>query len=331
MGWFGFGKKDTSITTVEPELNYSENESQAWFSRVKSGLNKTSSRLNEGFKNIFVRTKIDKEMLESLEETLLMADIGLTTASYICNHLEKEKFDKEITVEEVKQFLANDIIEIIQPFEKPITIHTEHKPHVILMCGVNGTGKTTTIGKLAYHYQQQGIKVMVAACDTFRAAAVDQLKVWADRAHVPIFTGKADADPASVAFEAIQRAKEENIDLLFIDTAGRLHNKKNLMEQLAKVIRVIKKADDTAPHDCIIVLDATTGQNAQLQVKTFKEITPLSGIIITKLDGTAKGGIVVSLVQDFSLPIHAIGVGEAIEDLQPFNAKNFTHSLLDIN
>jgi fused signal recognition particle receptor len=199
------------------------------------------------------------------------------------------------------------------------------------MCGVNGTGKTTTIGKLAYQYHQQGLKVMVAACDTFRAAAVDQLKVWAERAHVPIITGKLEADPASVAFEALQMAKEKQADILLVDTAGRLHNKKNLMEQLAKIIRVLQKADETAPHDCIIVIDATTGQNARLQVKTFKDIVAITGIIVTKLDGTAKGGIVVSLAQEFALPIHAVGVGEAIEDLQPFDAKIFANSLLGLD
>lgn len=326
VAWFNFSKKNKVIeeqSSIEQERN--------WLGRVRSGLTKTSSRLNEGLKNIFVRSKIDKEMLELLEETLLMADLGILNATRICNHLAKEKFDKEVTVEEVKEFLAQEIIHTLLPFEKPLSINITHKPHVILMCGVNGTGKTTTIGKLAYHYQKQGLKVMVAACDTFRAAAVDQLEVWAKRADVPIIRGKLEADPASVAFEALEQAKEQQVDILFIDTAGRLHNKKNLMEQLAKVIRVIQKADHTAPHDCVIVLDATTGQNAQLQVKTFKEITPLSGLIITKLDGTAKGGIVVSLVQDFSLPVHAIGVGEGIEDLQPFNAKIFAYSLLGLD
>ena len=323
MAWFGLGKKNTPPTQAPAQ--------QGWLEKVKTGLVHTSSRLQDGLKDILVRKKLDNAMLESIEELLLMADLGVTATHALCADLKQDKFEKDVTLDEVKAFLAQGILSILEPLAIPLVPNPAHKPHIILMCGVNGTGKTTTIGKLASQYRQQGLSVMVAACDTFRAAAVEQLKIWADRAQVPVIMGKLESDPAAVAFEACQKAASMQVDVLLIDTAGRLHNKKNLMEELAKITRVIQKADPAAPHDAVIVLDATTGQNARAQVKTFRELISLTGAIITKLDGTAKGGIVVSLAKEFAIPIHAIGVGEGIDDLQSFDAKIFTHSLLGLD
>ncbi|MDG4543047.1 MAG: signal recognition particle-docking protein FtsY [Rickettsiales bacterium] len=307
-----------------------EAEQKGWLKRLKQGLNKSSSKLNDGIKDIFVRKKLDDDTLQDLEDLLITSDMGVQTASYITSKIAKDKFDKEVTTEEIKQDLAKYIARIIEPVAKPIQL-TGKKPQVILMCGVNGTGKTTTIGKIANNYKKEGKKVVIAACDTFRAAAVEQLEVWSERSGCPLIKGKEGADPASVAYEAFVKAKEENADILMIDTAGRLQNKKNLMEQLTKIIKVIKKLDEEAPHNSIIVLDATTGQNANSQVKVFGEMVNLNGIIVTKLDGTAKGGVVVSLAKQFALPIHAIGVGESIEDLKPFNAESFANSLVGID
>jgi fused signal recognition particle receptor len=319
-------KEKAKAQSVEPP----EGEQKGWLKRLKKGLNKSSSKLNDGIKNIFVRKKLDDETLEELEDLLIISDIGVETSSYITSQIAKNKFDKEVTTEEIRHDLAKYITEIIEPVATPIEL-SDKKPHVILMCGVNGTGKTTTIGKIANNYKNDGKKVVIAACDTFRAAAVEQLEVWSKRSDCLLIKGKAEADPASVAYEAFEKAKQENADVLLIDTAGRLQNKKNLMEQLTKIIKVIKKLDEDAPHNSIIVLDATTGQNANSQVKVFKEMVNLNGIIVTKLDGTAKGGVVVSLAKQFSLPIHAIGVGESIEDLKPFNAESFANSLVGID
>jgi fused signal recognition particle receptor len=341
---FGFGKnkdkkplKEQQETVVEvyaisknETITSESNDEKSWLQRLKAGLNKSSEKLGGGIKDIFVRKKLDDEMLSDLEDLLITSDMGVQTASAITNKLAKSKFDKEISVDEVKKYLASSIAEIIEPFAVPIKI-SENKPHVILMCGVNGTGKTTTIGKIANNYTQEGKKVVIAACDTFRAAAVEQLEVWSVRSGCQIIKGKEGADPASVAYEAFEKAKNDGADVLIIDTAGRLQNKKNLMDQLTKIIKVIKKLDEAAPHDSIIVLDATTGQNASSQVKVFGEMINVTGIIVTKLDGTAKGGVVVSLAKQFALPIHAIGVGESIADLRPFNAEAFANSLVGID
>jgi len=333
---FGFGKgknkekKEEPQNKIEIAQDSAKEEKSGWVSKLKSGLSKSSNKLNDGLKDIFVRKKLDDQTLEELEDLLISADLGAQTASVITENLAKNKFDKVVTEEEVKQELASSIAAILQNVAKPLEISQEHKPHVIIMCGVNGTGKTTTIGKLASNYTAEGKKVIIAACDTFRAAAVEQLEVWSKRSSCQIIKGKEGVDPASVAYEAYEIAKNDNADILIIDTAGRLQNKKNLMEQLTKIIRVIKKLDESAPHSSIIVLDATTGQNANSQVKVFKEMVDLNGIIVTKLDGTAKGGVVVSLAKQFGLPIHAIGVGEGIDDLKPFNAESFANSLVGI-
>lgn len=322
FGIFG-GKKDKETKNV-PEHDAN------WVSRLKEGLSKSSSKINEGLKNILVRRKLDDDMLEELEDMLITTDIGVMAATSIITNLSRNKFDKEVTEDEIKQYLACEIEKILNPYTKPLTIDTSHKPYVIFVCGVNGSGKTTTIGKYAKNFISNGHTVMIAACDTFRAAAVDQLEIWAKRAGCAIVKGKENADPASVAYDAIDKAKKSNIDVLIIDTAGRLQNKKNLMEQLKKIVNVIRKVDESYPNDSVIVLDATTGQNSNNQVKIFKEAVDLTGIIVTKLDGTAKGGVVVSLAQEFHLPVHAIGVGEAIEDLRAFNAKEFAESMVGL-
>lgn len=303
-------------------------EKQGWLTRLKVGLSRTSSTISEGITGIFTKRKLDDAMLEELEELLIMADMGSATAARLVAEFGKGRFDKEIGADEVKEALAAQISAILAPVARPIDIDSRAKPHVVLVVGVNGNGKTTTMGKMANVLAQSGYSVMMAAADTFRAAAVEQLKVWGTRAQVPVITGEENADPASVAYRAFELAKSEGRDVLLIDTAGRLHNKKNLMEELQKIVRVLKKLDENAPHTVLQVLDGTTGQNAIAQVETFRDLAQVNGLVVTKLDGTAKGGVVVALADKFKLPIHAIGVGESIEDLQDFSADDFARSLL---
>jgi len=298
--------------------------------KLKSGLSKSSGKLAGGIAGIFTQAKLDANSLEALEELLIEADLGAKTAAELTASLSKQKFDKQITPQEVRQFLADEIAKILNSLAKPLVLDAAHKPSVILMVGVNGNGKTTTIGKLAAQFKGQGLSVMLAAADTFRAAAVEQLQVWGKRSHIPVITGEPNSDPAAVAFRAYEQAKAENIDVLLIDTAGRLQNKANLMAELQKIIKVIKKIDAAAPHHVIQVLDATTGQNALSQVQTFGDTAQVSGLIITKLDGTAKGGIVVALAKQCQIPIHFIGIGEGIDDLKIFEAIDFSKNLLDL-
>lgn len=321
---FGFGKKNNNIKT---ENNISDEK--GWVGRLKKGLSKTSSKFNDGLKDIFIRKKLDEELLSELEELLLSSDMGIKATDKIINFLRKDKFDKEVEIEEVKKVIAQQIELTLAQVAKELII--QNKPQIILVCGVNGSGKTTTIGKLANQYQNDGKKVLIASCDTFRAAANEQLEIWAQRSGSTIITGSNTSDPASVAFNAVNEARNNNFDILLIDTAGRLQNKANLMQELAKIIKVIKKIDQTAPHNSVIVLDATTGQNAHSQVKTFNQIANLTGLIITKLDGTAKGGVVVSLAEEFKLPIYALGVGETIDDLRAFEANKFAANLVGID
>jgi len=303
---------------------------QGWLSRLKSGLSKSSGKISDGITGIFTRKKLDKEALDDLEELLISVDIGVKTSAAMISKLSKDRFDKEISSEEVKLALSEQLAEILTPYALPLVIDTAHKPQVMLICGVNGNGKTTTIGKLAKQFKNEGKTVMMAACDTFRAAAVHQLEIWAERNDVPLVKGAHEAEPASVAYAALEKAKTDNVDILLIDTAGRLQNKLNLMDELAKTIRVLKKLDPNAPHHTLLVLDATTGQNAHSQVDVFKKMVQLTGLIVTKLDGTAKGGVVVSLVQQFHLPVYAIGVGEGIDDLRPFEAMAYARSLVGV-
>ena len=297
------------------------------FNRLKNALVKTSDKISSGIDHIFFKKKLDVGTLEELEELLISTDIGTQVAANFIDNLKLEKFDKEIDSNTIKQKLAEMIDNILIKHSKPFILK-DSELNIVLVCGVNGNGKTTTIGKLAAGYIKNGKKVSVAACDTFRAAAIDQLAVWANRAGAVLFTGDSGSDPASVAYNAIIKSKEQQIDILFIDTAGRLHNYKNLMDELAKIIRVIKKIDETAPHHSLLVIDATTGQNAYNQVEQFKQVANISGLVVTKLDGTAKAGVVVGIMQKFLLPVYFIGVGEKIEDLREFNSIEFSRALL---
>ena len=299
-----------------------------WFSKLKLGLAKTSAKIATGIDTILHKRKLDSSSAEELEELLISADLGVETSTYLVKELvDKFRFNKEVSDIEVKQTLAELISQILAPLSA-CEIIFEQKPKVLIMCGVNGNGKTTSIAKLAHYYQTQGKSIMMAACDTFRAAAVDQLAVWADRLNIPIIIGADNADPASIAFKAVKQAQENNIDLLLLDTAGRLHNKEHLMAELAKIIKIVKKIDENLDAEIILVLDATTGQNAMIQLEKFQELAKIDKLIITKLDGTAKGGIIVSIARKHHIPILALGVGEAIDDLRPFSADDFASALL---
>ena len=324
-------------TTLEDEIEeetFADHSNEGgWLSRLTKGLSKSSSKLGQGITDAFTKRKLDEAALEELEELLIMADMGPKTAAKIVAEFSKEKFNKEVEAQEVSTALASSIATILDPVAQPLDITPPKAgmPFIMLVCGVNGAGKTTTIGKMAYEYHlKQGKKVMIAAADTFRAAAVDQLDIWAKRARCPLVKKDIGADAAAVAFEAIEQAKAENVDLLMIDTAGRLQNKANLMAELEKIIRVIKKQDESAPHAVLLVLDATTGQNAHSQAQAFKDIVGVTGLVVTKLDGSAKGGVVVSLAEEFGIPIHAVGVGEKIEDFRPFKAQDFANALMGI-
>jgi len=312
----------------EPEIENNAAEKTGWFGRLKKGLSKSSNKISESITSVLTKRKLDDELLEELEEALIVADLGPATASKLTSELARQRFGKDITDEEVKVFLSDGIEGILKPVAKPLEIGTLSTPYVILFSGVNGAGKTTTIGKLSKQLQQQGKKVMLAAGDTFRAAAVEQLQVWGERTGVPVISKEIGADAGALAFEAMERAKAEKVDVLLIDTAGRLQNKSNLMAELEKIVRVIKKHDETAPHNTLLVLDATTGQNAHSQVELFGKAVDISGLVVTKLDGTAKGGVIVSLAEKFGLPVHAIGIGEGVDDLRPFMARDYARSLM---
>ena len=301
---------------------------QSWFQRLKSGLAKTSSRIGEGLANVLQRRRLDDDALQDIEDLLLQADLGVDTTMRIVDAISDGRYDKEISGDEVRAIVAREVADVIRPVAKPLTIAAAHKPHVVLMVGVNGTGKTTTIGKLAHQFTQQGKSVVLAAGDTFRAAAIEQLTVWGERIGVPVVAAAVGADAAGLAYDAVQQAQAQRADVVMIDTAGRLQNKQGLMDELEKVIRVIKKLDPDAPHDVLLVLDATTGQNALNQVDVFKQKTNVTGLIMTKLDGTARGGILVAIAAAHQLPVHAIGIGEGIDDLQPFDAEEFAQALV---
>jgi fused signal recognition particle receptor len=273
---------------------------------------------------------LDDEMLEQLEELLISTDMGVDTALRVTANMAEGRFGKRLSVDEIKRLMATEVARIMDPIAKPLPIYAK-TPQVVLVVGVNGSGKTTTIGKLASQFKAAGKNVVIAAGDTFRAAAVEQLQVWGDRADVPVLTAGQGSDPASLAFDAMTQAERDGADLLLIDTAGRLQNRGDLMEELAKIVRVIRKKDPSAPHNTLLVLDATTGQNALNQVKVFQEISDVSGLVMTKLDGTAKGGVLVALADKFGLPIHAIGVGEQIDDLQPFDPQEFADALMGLD
>ncbi|WP_424830956.1 signal recognition particle-docking protein FtsY [Ruegeria sp.] len=281
---------------------------------------------NRGEDRAVVRRALDDDMLEQLEELLIASDMGVDTALRVTSNMAEGRFGRKLSTQEIKHLLAQEVARVMEPVAKPMPIYPK-RPQVVLVVGVNGSGKTTTIGKLASQFKAAGKKVVIAAGDTFRAAAVEQLQVWGDRAGVPVLTAPEGSDPASLAFDALTKAQEDGADLLMIDTAGRLQNRADLMEELAKIVRVIRKIDDTAPHNTLLVLDATTGQNALSQVETFRKLADVSGLVMTKLDGTAKGGVLVALADKFGLPIHAIGVGEQIDDLAAFDPEEFAAAL----
>ena len=314
--------------TVLPEAAPEAPAEKSWLGKLKSALSKTASPLTDGIGKLFTHRKLDDDTLEELQELLILSDMGVTTARKLTDALKREKFDKDISADEVRNFLSTRIAEVLEPVARPLEIPKLATPFVLTVVGVNGVGKTTTIGKIAQQWQQQKRKVVIAAADTFRAAAVEQLQVWGERSGCAVITGKADADPASVAYQATEQAVGQGADILIIDTAGRLHNKAGLMEELKKIHRVIAKLIPDAPHATLLVLDATTGQNAISQVKHFSDIVPVSGLALTKLDGTAKGGILVALAEQFSLPVHYLGVGEGIDDLRSFIAQDFANSLM---
>ncbi len=303
-----------------------------WLARLKAGLSRTSSTLGSGITGIFARGRLDDAALEELEELLILGDMGAATAAELTAALAKEKFGKEVSAEEIRTALADQISAILEPVARPFPISRTAKPHVVLVAGVNGTGKTTTVGKLASQFRADGLTVMMAAADTFRAAAVEQLKIWGERTGCPVVARDGTGgDPAGLAYDALVRAREEGIDVLLIDTAGRLQNKANLMAELQKIDRVVKKLDPAAPHTRLLVLDATTGQNAHSQVEIFRQAVDIDSLIVTKLDGTAKGGVLVALAKRFGLPVYALGVGEAVEDLRPFEAREFARALMNLD
>jgi fused signal recognition particle receptor len=305
-------------------------ERKGWFSRLTQGLSKSSKSITGSITAIFTKRKLDKETLQELEDTLIQADLGLAVSERIIAEVSHGRFDKEIDPEEVKQILASEVAKVLKPVEVPFNFGSE-KPYVILVVGVNGSGKTTTIGKLGSIAAQEGFKVKFAACDTFRAAAIEQLTVWGKRIGAETISRPQGADAAGLAFDAMKSAREDGTDILFIDTAGRLHNKAYLMDELDKVVRVIKKYDAAAPHAVLLVLDATTGQNALAQAEAFTKVAGVTGLIMTKLDGTARGGILVAIAEKFKLPIHAIGVGESIDDLQAFDAEAFARAIAGLD
>ena len=304
---------------------------RGWLSRLKAGLSRTSASLGSGIGGIFARGRLDDEALEELEELLILGDMGAATAAELTQALAKKKFGKEVSEEEIRSALADEIAAILEPVAQAFPIDRSAKPHVVLVAGVNGTGKTTTVGKLASQFRADGLTVMMAAADTFRAAAVEQLKIWGERTDCPVVARDGTGgDPAGLAYDAMARARDEGIDVLLIDTAGRLQNKANLMAELQKIDRVVKKLDAGAPHTRLLVLDATTGQNAHSQVEIFREAVDIDSLIVTKLDGTAKGGVLVALAKRFGLPVYALGVGEAVEDLRPFEAREFARALMNL-
>lgn len=304
---------------------------ETWVSRLGWGLSKSSAKLGQGIADLITKKKLDQDTLEALEDALITADLGPATAAKVIEDFSKDRFGKDLDENEIRAALSASIAAILEPVAQPLGFtKPDNAPFVVLVCGVNGAGKTTTIGKIAHNLHKDGKRVAIAAGDTFRAAAVEQLKVWAERTQSIFIAKDTGADAAAVAFEAYEQAKAQNVDVLLIDTAGRLHNKSNLMDELEKIIRVLKKHEADIPHATLLVLDSTTGQNAHAQVETFREIVNVTGLVVTKLDGSAKGGVVVGLADRFKMPIHLIGVGEGIDDLQPFSARDFSDSLMDI-
>ncbi|NOH35879.1 signal recognition particle-docking protein FtsY [Vibrio chagasii] len=321
-------EQEQEVTPQAQVEEVQEKPTESFFARLKRSLSRTKANIGAGFFGLFKGKKIDDDLFEELEEQLLIADVGMnTTVKIIENLTEKASRNDLKDGEALYGLLKEEMAEILSQVEQPLVVDTTKTPYVILMVGVNGVGKTTTIGKLAKQFQNEGKKVMLAAGDTFRAAAVEQLQVWGQRNDVPVIAQHTGADSASVIYDAIEAAKARGVDVVIADTAGRLQNKSNLMEELRKIVRVMKKIDDSAPHEIMLTLDAGTGQNAISQAKLFSEVAPVTGITLTKLDGTAKGGVIFSIADQFQIPIRYIGVGEGIDDLRPFESKDFIEAL----
>jgi fused signal recognition particle receptor len=322
------------VEAASPEIpagNTEAQERRGWFARLKAGMARSSERLNAGINTIFNRRRLDDAALLELEELLIGSDMGIGIAAEVTEELRRTRFNQEVSPEEVRGALADEVIRLVEPVMKPLRLDLDRQPFVILVVGVNGSGKTTTIAKLAKQYRDAGHDVMLAAGDTFRAAGVEQLQIWGERTGCRVVTRPPGSDAAGLAFEAFEQARAEGSDILLIDTAGRLHNKANLMSELQKIVRVLKKVDPQAPHSVLLVLDATTGQNAHAQAEIFREMVGVTGIVMTKLDGTARGGVLVSLAEKYGIPIHAIGVGETADDLRPFEARAYARSLVGLD
>jgi fused signal recognition particle receptor len=322
---------EAPATSRETQPSGRQDRAEGWLGRLRRGLNRSSAKLTGGIGGLLTRRRLDDDALEDLEDLLVSADLGVGTAARITGAIAKTRFDQEVTADEIRGAVAEEVAKLLEPVAQTITIHEAHKPHVILVCGVNGSGKTTTIAKLAHLFKSVGLEVVLAAGDTFRAAAIEQLQIWGERAGCDVIARAPGADAASLAYDAYAQARSQRADILLIDTAGRLHNKSDLMGELKKIERVLKKVDPAAPHDCILVLDATVGQNAHSQVEVFREMVNVTGLVVTKVDGSAKGGVVVALAEKFGLPVYAIGVGESLEDMRAFEARTFANGLLGLD
>jgi fused signal recognition particle receptor len=308
-----------------------DTEDKGWLGRLRDGLSRSTGKIGDSLTGLFTKAKLDSATLEALEEALISADFGVKTATAVCDTLRSERFDKDISEADVRRALAERVEMVLAPLAKPLDVRRGHAPHVVLVVGVNGVGKTTTIAKLSNWFLGRGCKILLVAGDTFRAAAVEQLQVWGTRLEVPVMSTKVGGDAAGLAYSALERARAEGIDVVIIDTAGRLQNKKDLMGELSKIKRVVGKFDESAPHDVVLVLDATTGQNALNQIEVFTEIAGVTGLVMTKLDGTARGGILVAAADKYGVPVHAIGIGETMQDLRPFQAQDFARALAGVD
>jgi len=322
--------KAEQAVAAQPEAA-EPNEKKSWFSRLKTGLSRTSANLTENITAVFTKKKLDEDTLQELEDILIQADLGVETAMKITEKLASQRMGKDVTDEEVREFMAQEIEEVLKPVAAELELDLDHTPHVILVVGVNGSGKTTTIGKLSQKLYDAGFSTLLVAGDTFRAAAIEQLKIWGDRTLSPVVSRPLGSDAAGLAFDAYQQCVDENRDVMLMDTAGRLQNKKELMDELEKIIRVLKKQDPTAPHTVLLTLDATTGQNAMNQVDVFKEVSGVNGLVMTKLDGTARGGILVAISAKHKLPVYFVGVGETVDDLEPFEAREFARTIAGLD
>jgi len=316
---------------VSEDLSEEQAEPKGWLARLRTGLQRTSGKLGDNLAGLVSKRPLDDAMLEEIEEALIASDLGPATAARITAKLAADKFDRQVSDDEVKAVVAAEVEAVLAKVAHPIEVTAFPRPHVILVVGVNGSGKTTTIAKLAHLFQEQDYSVMLAAGDTFRAAAIEQLSIWGGRLNIPIVSGTVGGDAAALSFEALTKARAAGADVLIIDTAGRLQNKAGLMDELAKIKRVLKRQMESAPHDVVLVLDATTGQNALNQIDVFKEVAGVTGLVMTKLDGTARGGVLVAAADRAKLPVHAIGVGERIDDLRPFDPRAFARALAGLD